>query len=162
MLLPTTHYGDVLGRWGRAPHVLNFGVIDGGEWLVSFPILFTFWWPLHRSKSLSKRKISCFCQQSNPNSLAKRPFLYTLSNLAIGSSLSNAKKIILKNQMLGLQCYKATCVLLSESESVTEGTVPWVDGICMKYSILLLILQSCDWLAAFHLELLQEILFIAV
>ena len=34
--------------------------------------------------------------------------------------------------------------------------------LCGQENLLLLILQSLDWLAAFHLELLQAILFSAV
>jgi hypothetical protein len=45
-------------------------------------------------------------------------------------------------------------------ESLAESL--WPQTKQSKGNILLHILQSSDWLAAFHLELLQAILFIAV
>jgi hypothetical protein len=46
--------------------------------------------------------------------------------------------------------------------SNTERTVVILCSVNLAVTLLLLILQSFDWLAAFHLDLLQAILFIAV
>ena len=53
-------------------------------------------------------------------------------------------------------CHDSFCQL---GNSVS---LPWVIQLMIKNIVLLLILQSFDWLAPFHLELLQAILFIAV